>query len=144
MKSFEDTFAENILTMRLFNVIFSVIIAFGVVYNHARISFAEQSRDLATLRVMGFTQGEVTGILLGELVILTGLALPLGCLFGWGLAKLLVLGLDTEMYRIPLVIEPTTYAFAIVVILVAAGLSSVVMLNKIWQLDLVGVLKARE
>ena len=71
MRSFEESFAANILTMRLFNIIFTVIIAFGVVYNHARISFAEQSRDLATLRVLGFTNGEVTSILMGELAILT-------------------------------------------------------------------------
>jgi putative ABC transport system permease protein len=144
MKSFEDTFAENILTMRLFNVIFTVIIAFGVVYNHARISFAEQSRDLATLRVMGFTNGEVTAILLGELAILTVAALLPGCLFGYALAKMFVVGLDTEMYRIPLVIQPQTYWFAVMVVVVAALGSGLFMLRKIWALDLVGVLKARE
>lgn len=144
MKSFEESFAANILTMRLFNVIFTVIIAFGVVYNHARISFAEQSRDLATLRVIGFTNGEVTSILLGELAILTVAALPPGCLIGWGLAAMLVWGMDTEMYRIPMVIEPATYWFAMVVVVIAAFFSGLVMLRKIWALDLVSVLKARE
>ncbi|MDP1563775.1 MAG: FtsX-like permease family protein, partial [Pirellulaceae bacterium] len=144
MKSFEESFAANILTMRLFNLIFTVIIAFGVIYNHARISFAEQSRDLATLRVIGFTNGEITGILLGELAILTVAALPPGCLIGWGLAAMLVWGMDTEMYRIPMVIQPETYWFGMVVVVVAALLSGLVMLRKIWALDLVSVLKARE
>ncbi|MBL8891308.1 MAG: ABC transporter permease [Planctomycetaceae bacterium] len=144
MKSFEESFAANILTMRLFNLIFTVIIAFGVVYNHARISFAEQSRDLATLRVIGFTNWEVTAILLGELAILTVASLGPGCLIGWGLAKMFVWGLDTEMYRIPLVIEPKTYWFAMVVVVVAAFFSGLLMLKKIWALDLVSVLKARE
>jgi putative ABC transport system permease protein len=114
------------------------------VYNHARISFAEQSRDLATLRVMGFTNGEVTAILLGELAILTVAALLPGCLFGYALAKMFVVGLDTEMYRIPLVIQPQTYWFAVMVVVVAALGSGLFMLRKIWALDLVGVLKARE
>lgn len=144
MKSFEESFAANILTMRLFNLIFTVIIAFGVVYNHARISFAEQSRDLATLRVIGFTNWEVTAILLGELAILTLASLAPGCLIGWGLAKMFVWGLDTEMYRIPMVIEPTTYWFAMVVVVIAAFFSGLLMLKKIWALDLVAVLKARE
>ncbi len=144
MKSFEESFAENILTMRMFNILFTVIIAFGVVYNHARISFAEQSRDLATLRVMGFTNLEVTGILLGELGLLTLFALPFGSLFGYGLAKLLVLGLDTEMYRIPLVIEAETYWFAIMIVVIADMLSAMVMMRKIWALDLESLLKARQ
>jgi putative ABC transport system permease protein len=144
MRSFEESFAANILTMRLFNIIFTVIIAFGVVYNHARISFAEQSRDLATLRVLGFTNGEVTSILLGELAILTVAALLPGCLIGWGLAAMLVWGMETELYRIPMVIEPATYWFAMFVVVVAAFLSGLVMLRKIWALDMVSVLKARE
>lgn len=144
MRSFEETFAENILKMRTFNVIFTVVIAFGVIYNHARISLAEQSRDLATLRVMGFTHGEVTTILLGELAILTAMAVPLGCAFGYLLAWSLVWGMETEMYRIPLVIQPTTFGFAIVVVVISAFVSGLVMLRKIRALDLVGVLKARE
>jgi putative ABC transport system permease protein len=144
MKSFEESFAANILTMRLFNMIFTVIIAFGVVYNHARISFAEQSRDLATMRVIGFTNWEVTAILLGELAILTVIALPPGCLIGWLLAKMFVWGLDTDLYRIPMVIAPATYWFAMLVVVLAAVLSGLLMLRKIWGLDLVAVLKARE
>jgi putative ABC transport system permease protein len=144
MRSFEETFAANILTMRLFNLIFTVVIAFGVVYNHARISFAEQSRDLATLRVIGFTNGEVTTLLLGELAILTVAALPPGCAIGWGLAAMLVWGLDTENYRIPLVIEPSTYWFAMLVVVIASLFSGMSMLRKTWALDLVSVLKARE
>ena len=130
--------------MRTFNVIFTVVIAFGVIYNHARISLAEQSRDLATLRVMGFTHGEVTTILLGELAILTAMAVPLGCAFGYLLAWSLVWVMETEMYRIPLVIQPTTFGFAIVVVVISAFVSGLVMLRKIRALDLVGVLKARE
>jgi putative ABC transport system permease protein len=144
LQSFEDTIAENILMMRTFNILFSIVIAVGVVYNSARISLAEQSRELATLRVIGFTQYEVSLILLGELAILTFAAIPLGWLIGYGLAAILVTGLDTEIYRIPLIIERTTYGFAALVVVVASGLSGWVVLQRIRQLDLIAVLKTRE
>ncbi|MEZ6095964.1 MAG: FtsX-like permease family protein [Pirellulaceae bacterium] len=144
LKGFEDTIAENILTMRTFNILFSVIIAFGVVYNSARISLSEQSRDLATMRVMGFTQGEVATILLGELAILTLLAIPVGWVIGYGLAALFVMGLDTEIYRIPLVIDRSTYVAAAIVVMVAAFLSALIVQRQIRKLDLIGVLKTKE
>ncbi|HMP80299.1 MAG TPA: ABC transporter permease, partial [Pirellulaceae bacterium] len=144
LESFQETIAKNLLTMRTFNVMFAVVIAFGVVYNSARISLSEQSRDLATLRVMGYTRFETAAILLGELAVLTCTAIPVGCLIGYGLAAILILGLDTEVYRIPLIIERGTYVFAAIVVLIAAVVSGLVVLRRIQHLDLIGVLKTRE
>ena len=144
LNSFEDTIAENILMMRTFNIIFAIIIAFGVVYNSARISLAEQNRELATLRVMGFTQAEVSAILLGELAVLTLLAIPAGWLIGYGLVAMFVQALDTEIYRIPLIIERTTYLFAALVVILAALVSGLVVQRRIRKLDMIAVLKAQE
>ena len=144
MQSFEDTVAENMLRMRLFNVIFASIIAAGVVYNTARISLSERSRELATLRVMGFTRGEISAILLGELGVLILVAIPLGLVMGYGFAALVCVGLATELFRIPLVVHPATYAFATTVILVAALLSGLIVRRKLDHLDLVSVLKSKE
>jgi putative ABC transport system permease protein len=144
LQSFEDTIAENILMMRTFNILFSIIIAVGVVYNSARISLSEQSRELATLRVMGFSQYEVSTILLGELAILTLMAIPVGWVIGYLLVAAFVQGLDTEVYRIPLIIERTTYVFAALVVILAALISGIVVQKRIRDLDLIGVLKTRE
>jgi putative ABC transport system permease protein len=144
LETFQQTIAENLLKMRTYNVLFAVVIAFGVVYNSARISLSEQSRELATLRVMGFTRGEVSVILLGELALLVAVAVPLGWLAGYGLVAMFIQGMDTEVYRIPLVIDRWTYAFAGVVVVVAALFSGMVVRRRIDQLDLVGVLKTRE
>jgi putative ABC transport system permease protein len=144
LQSFKDTIAENILMMRTFNIIFAVIIAFGVVYNSARISLSEQGRELATLRVIGFTRAEVSGILLGELAVLTIASIPLGWLIGYGLCAFFVLGLDTESYRIPLVLEPATFAMAAVIVMLAAFISGLIVRRRIDRLDLVAVLKTRE
>jgi len=144
LESFEQTIAENLLRMRGFNILFAAIIAFGVVYNSARISLSEQSRELATLRVIGFTRLEVSAILLGEIAVLTVLAIPLGCLLGYLFAAWSALGLDTETYRIPVVVNPTTYAYAIITVAVATLISGLIVRRRIDKLDLVSVLKTKE
>ena len=142
--SFMETIADNMLTMRVFNIAFAIVIAIGVVYNSARISLSEQSRDLATMRVIGFTRGEVSTILLGEIGLFTMLALPLGCLFGSGLAWALIQGLATENYRIPFVIENATFAFACSIVMAATLISAWIVQRRISNLDLVSALKTRE
>ena len=142
--SFMETIADNMLTMRAFNIMFAVVIAIGVVYNSARISLSEQSRDLATMRVIGFNHAEVSTVLLGEIGLFTILAIPVGCLIGSGLAWALIQGLATENYRIPFVIGSNTYAFACTVVLVATFVSGFVVQRSISRLNLVSALKTRE
>jgi putative ABC transport system permease protein len=143
--SYQRTIGENILKMRLFNVLFAGVIAFGVVYNSARIALAERGRELATLRVLGFTRGEVARILLGELALLTLTAIPVGLLFGYGLAYLLIqLVFDTELFRLPLVLTHQTYGFAASVTIAAGLVSGAVVGRRLGELDMVAVLKSRE
>lgn len=144
IKNFQQTIADNMLRMRLFNIAFATIIACGVVYNSARIALAERSRELASLRVMGFTRGEISTILLGELAVLTLAAIPLGLLLGTAFAFTLTNNLDTELFRIPLIIDAQTYAFAVIVVLSAAIVSGLAVRRKLDHLDLVAVLKSRE
>lgn len=144
LDNFRKLLDANLLRMQLFNVGFACIIAFGVVYNSARISLSERSRDLATLRVMGFTRGEISMILLGELATLTLAAIPLGIAIGFAFAGLLVVALDTETQRFPLVVSSWTCAFAVSVTLVAALITGLLVRRRLDRLDLVAVLKARE
>ncbi len=142
--SFENTVGENMMLMKRINLLFACVIAVGVVYNSARISLSERSRELATLRVIGFTRGEISAILLGELAIITLLAIPLGLWFGYQIAALMVSLLDLELFRFPLVIERTTYALATAVVLLASIASGLLVRRRLDQLDLIAVLKARE
>jgi putative ABC transport system permease protein len=143
-QTFRRLIEQNLFTMIFFYVLFASTIAVGVVYNSARISLSERGRELASLRVLGFTQREVGRILLGELATLTFIALPLGCVLGYALAATMVDLFDTELYRIPLVVSPPTYGYAVSVILVASAASSAVVVRRIANLDLVAVLKTRE
>ena len=142
--SFMNTVAGMMRQMQALYVVFASIIAFGIVYNTARISLAERSRELATLRVIGFTRGEVSSVLLGELVVVTLIAVPLGLWMGYGMAAALVTAMDTEMWRLPLVVSAVTYLYAGTVIVVATTLSALVVRRRLERLDLVEVLKTRE
>jgi putative ABC transport system permease protein len=144
IQSFEDTLAETFYVMIFFNLLFSGVIAFGVVYNAARVSLSERSRELASLRVLGFTRGEISLILLGELAVVVLLAIPVGLVLGYLFAAALVAAFNTELYRFPLVISPRTYGYAATAVFVAATLSGLAVRRRLDHLDLVAVLKTRE
>jgi len=144
LESFEDTLAEMFGMVRGISTVFAAVIAFGVVYNGARISLSERSRELASLRVLGFTRAEISYILLGELAVVTVLAIPVGMVFGYGLAWSMVQSMNTEVWRMPLVILPRTYTFAVVAIVVATLISGLVVRRRLDRLDLIEVLKTRE
>jgi len=115
-----------------------------VVYNSARISLAERSRELSSLRVLGYTRGEIAYILLGELGFITLVAIPLGFIIGYWICAYVAHALTTDLYRIPMIIELKTYAQAALVVIVSAVISGCIVRHKLNNLDLVEVLKTRE
>jgi putative ABC transport system permease protein len=144
LQNFRDVLTANMNTSILFNVVFAGIIAFGVVYNAARVSLSERSRELASLRVLGFTRAEISHILLGEVVLVTLAALPLGAVLGYGMAAAVVQSLDSEVYRFPLVVSRQAIAWAFIAIIAATAFSALVVRRRLDHLDLVAVLKIRE
>ena len=144
LASFRDVLAANMNVTILMNVIFAGCIAFGVVYNAARVSLSERSRELASLRVLGFTRAEISLILMGELALLTVAALPAGALFGYVLAALIVGSIDSEVYRFPLYVTAQAVAISFLGIIAAAVVSGLLVRRRLDHLDLVAVLKIRE
>jgi putative ABC transport system permease protein len=144
LQTFEKESARNILFFTTIVTIFASVIAVGVVYNSARIALAERAWELASLRVLGFTRREVSTFLLGELAIELIVAIPLGLWFGYLLALGMVSTADPEMFSIPVVITPRTYAYATLAILTAGIVSAFVVRLRIDRLDLVAVLKTGE
>lgn len=142
--AFRELMAETLLVYALFVIVLAGSIAFAVVYNNARIALAERGRELSSLRVLGLTRGEVAYVLLGELAVLTIAAIPLGFALGAGLGWLLTRTMQTDLFRIPLVIEPSAFATAAAVVIVAATLSSVMIGRNLRRLDMVAALKAPE
>jgi len=142
--NFNKTMDETMIFVTMVATVFSSVIAFGVVYNSARIALAERSRELASLRVLGFTRGEISYILLGELTLLALCAIPLGFVAGYMLCAAIALGLQSELYRVPVIISLQTYAFAGAVVFVASFLSALVVRRKLDNLDLIAALKTKE
>lgn len=142
--SFRNTVAKNMLHMRMINLTFAIIIALGVVYNGARISLSERSRELATLRVIGFTKREISTILLGEIGTVTLLGVPFGLVMGYWFAWILTLFLDQEVFRFPFIIANSTYGLAAATVLAASIASALLVRRKLDDLDLIAVLKSRE
>ena len=144
LANFRQSVALLITTMASIYTGLAAIIAFGVVYNSARISLSERARELASLRVLGFTRGEVLRILLLELALLTFIAQPPGWVMGYGLAWIMKTNLAGELMRVRLVVEHSTYVFASAIVIGAALLSALVVRRRIDRLDLVAVLKTRD
>jgi putative ABC transport system permease protein len=142
--SFRATSAKNVLFFTAILSAFAATIAVGVVYNNARIQLAERAWELASLRVLGFTRGEVSVLLLGELALEIAAAIPLGCVAGFWLAALLIALMEHEVMSFPLVIFPSTYVYAGSVVAAAGIFSALIVRNRINRLDLVAVLKTRE
>ncbi len=142
--SFYSTIVEHLM---VFITMFSTLacaLGIGVAYNSARIALSERGRELATLRVLGFSRGEISYILLGETGLLIVLALPVGCLLGRALSELMAASFNTELFRIPLKIEPSTYGLSVVIALAATVIAALIVRHRLDHLDLIEVLKTRE
>lgn len=143
-KRFRETIEENITTSTAIYVTLAIIITFGVVYNSARIQLSERARELASLRVFGFTRPEVSSVLMIELGIIVAVAQPLGWAIGYLLALAVVSGFANDLFRIPLIIDLSTYAVSSTIVLGAALLSALIVRRRVDRLDLISVLKTRE
>ncbi len=141
---FRETIGETMMVMVLFYLAFASVMAFGMVYNNMRIALSERGRELATLRVLGFRPGEISYMLFGEAALLILGGLPLGCLFGWLLSSYMAASFNTELFRVPVVIEPSTYGLAVVIALAAALPSALLVQRRLSRLNLISVLKTRE
>lgn len=144
LDTFRKTNARNVLFFTTILSAFAATIAVGVVYNNARIQLAERAWELASLRVLGFTRGEVSLLLLGELALEIAAAIPLGWLAGYWLSALIIALMTHDVFEFPLVILPPTYLYAAAVVVAAGAASALIVRNRIDNLDLVGVLKTRE
>jgi putative ABC transport system permease protein len=144
IRNFYDTQAEALLFFTFISSILGATIAFGVVYNSARIALSERNRELASLRVLGYTRAEISYIFLGELGLMTIASLPIGMLLGRGISSYISRAISSELFRVPLVVGDSTYSLAAAVVVISACFSGLIVRHRLDHLDLVAVLKARE
>ncbi len=142
--AFEETITGSFAITNAVFVLFATAIAAGIVYNGARLSLSERGRELASLRVLGFTAAEAGRILMGEQVVLTLVALPVGIGLGVVLTAALAQALSTDLLRLPMIISQSGVAWSTATVLVVAFVSAWRVQRRVHRLDLVAVLKTRE
>jgi putative ABC transport system permease protein len=143
-EGFQETVSQNILITTTIYLVLGVLITVGVAYNGARIQLSERARELASLRILGFTRGEVGYILMGEVMLIALLAQPVGWLLGWLICQWMTTSFESDLYAIPLVLKPATFTQASLVVLGAAFLSVLIVRRRLDRLNLVSVMKTRE
>ena len=143
-RAFQDTINENIAVMNAIYIAIAVLITVGVAYNAARIQLSERARELASLRILGFSRGEVSYILVGEMMLIALMAQPIGWAIGAWIARAMTNAFTSDLYAIPLVLEPSTFTRASLVVLCAAFVSVMIVRLRLDRLDLVSVMKTRE
>ncbi|WP_417320669.1 ABC transporter permease [Emcibacter sp.] len=141
---FREIMEQQVLLMATVNILFAGLISFGVIYNTARIALSERGRELASLRVLGLTRGEVAYILFGEMAAIVLMAIPVGLLMGYLMVQGLTKLMDTELYRIPAVIDRDTYGLAVIVVIVSSILSFYLVWRQVESIDLVSAQKGVE
>jgi putative ABC transport system permease protein len=144
LRNMQEISARNVRIMSTILTVFASVIAVGVVYNNARIALAERSWEFASLRVLGFTLGEVSALLLGELALIVALALPLGMALGWGLSHGVADLIASDQFHFPAIVRARTFAWAAICVLAAAAGSALVVRRRIDRLDMVTALKTRD
>jgi putative ABC transport system permease protein len=144
LRNMQEVQARNVRIMSTILTVFATVIAVGVVYNNARIALAERQWELASLRVLGFTRAEVSGLLLGEMALSIAVALPLGMWMGWALVHVVADLIKSDQFFFPVALQPRTYAWAALAVLVSGLASALVVRRRIDKLDMVAALKTRE
>jgi putative ABC transport system permease protein len=143
-RSFENTIEENIVVMNTIYITVAVLITIGVSYNAARIQLSERARELASLRILGFGRSEISYILVSELMLIAVLAQPIGWLVGAWIASAMTKAFTSDLYTIPLVLKPHTFALGSLIVLSIAFVSVMIVRGRLDDLDLVAVMKTRE
>ena len=143
-QSFQDTIEENVVVMNTIYITIAVLITVGVSYNAARIQLSERARELASLRILGFGRGQISYILVGEVMLIALIAQPLGWLVGAWISQLMTNAFTSDLYAVPLVLKPRTFALASLVVLGATFASVMIVRRRLDNLDLVAVMKTRE
>jgi len=144
LRKFREIVGKNIFIMTSVYVVLAVIVAFGMVYNSARIQLSERARELASLRVLGFTRSEVSMVLAVELAVIALLAQPLGWFLGYSFSWAVVQGFQSDLFRIPFIVELSAFGWSSIIVLIASILSSLIVLLRVRRLDMIRVLKTKE
>jgi putative ABC transport system permease protein len=140
----DERFGKVMGTMIFMTVFFAGLIAFGSILNTALVSLSERSREVGTLRVLGYTPAQITWIFSGESHLLNSVGIVLGLIAGIGLSKLVSAAYSTELYRFPSVIYPSRLVISAILMFFFITLAQLIIYRMITRFPWLEVLKVKE
>lgn len=138
-----DSFMEIMDFMVLIFVLAAVILGIVVLYNLGIMSYVERSRELATLKVLGFRDKHIGKLLISQNVWLTVIGVLVGLPAGVGVLYVLITSLVSE-YELKLTMGVLTYSVSILVTFGVSMAVGFMVARKNRQIDMVEALKGAE
>ena len=140
----EETMGAVIGTMLTILVLFAGAIAFGAVLNTALVSLNERQREIGTLRVIGYSAHEIAQLFSTESFVLNAFGIAIGMFGGYLFTHLNAALYDTEMYRFPVIINPSAIVISSCLMVIFVGLAQLVVYWLIAKMEWTEVLKVKE
>ena len=125
-------------------IVCAAALAFVVLYNLTNINITERMRELATLKVLGFYDGELSAYIYRENVILTVFGVAMGMVMGKLLHQWLILTVEIDMLMFGRQLSLSSYAYAVVLTVLFSLLVNLAAHRKLKKLDMVESLKTVE
>jgi len=140
----QTTMTDQLMISLTITIIFSGLIFFGSVLNSSLISLSERQQETATLHVLGYSSQEIASLFLQESLILNLIGitfgLPLGILLNWLMCK----SVETDLFRIPVVVDPWSLVMTVFVGLGFTLLAHIPLKRAIDHLDWANALNVKE
>ena len=142
-----DTYRTMLRSVDLIVVVLVVsaaLLAFIVLYNLTNINIEERIREIATLKVLGFTRRETNAYIFREIALLSLIGALLGLFLGVWLEGFVVTTAEVDQVMFGRAIHPPSFAYAFVLTLVFSAISMLLMRPKLAKVDMVESLKSNE
>lgn len=139
--SFDDL-VESLNSIILVIIFCAGALAFVVLYNLTNINVTERQRELATIKVLGFRDGEVAGYIYRETSLLTILGCAVGLAFGVLMHSFVIQTVEVDMVMFGRTVEPLSFVYSALLTLLFAVIVDLVMYPKLKKIDMVESLKS--
>lgn len=143
----KDSFQNTIKSIDFIVIVLIVsagLLAFVVLYNLTNINITERQKEIATIKVLGFYDGEVSAYIYRETVLLTLIGTALGLLLGMGLHQFVIRTAEVDMVMFGRAVYWPSYVYSAVLTILFGMLVNLVMHHKLKKISMVESMKAPE
>lgn len=139
-----NTVINSLYFIVILMIVAAAVLAFVVLYNLNNINISERRRELATLKLLGFYDGELSAYVYRENVVLTILGTILGIFIGIVLHKFVMVTVETDVYMFGRELQPLSIVIGAVLTIVFALATNLIMYFKLKKIDMIESLKSVE